>query len=86
MRNLDMELKLARTEIDKKPKSIKLNKIEEEISKTDSIIYYFDRDNSHKDLLTLQDHIEAMGKSFYMREVKYGLSDNEYMYEVHIIS
>jgi len=81
-----MELKLARTEIDKKPKSIKLNKLEEEVGKTDSIIYYFDRDNSHKDLLTLQDHIEAMGKSFYMREVKYGLSDNEYMYEVHIIS
>lgn len=81
-----MELKLARTEIDQKPKNIDLSKIEEEIKKTGSIIYYFDRDNSHKDLLTLQDHIEALGKSYYMREVKYGLSDNEYMYEVHIIS
>jgi len=62
MRNLDMELKLARTEIDKKPKSIKLNKLEEEVGKTDSIIYYFDRDNSHKDLLTLQDHISTCMK------------------------
>lgn len=81
-----MELKLARTEIDKKPKNISLGKIEDEVKKTESIIYYFDRDNSHKDLLALQDHIEALGKSYYMREVKYGLSDNEYMYEVHIIS
>ncbi len=81
-----MELKLARVEIDQKPKSISLNKIEENIEKIGSVIYYFDRDNSHKDLLTLQDHIEALGKSYYMREVKYGLSDNEYMYEVHIIS
>ncbi|MFA7500783.1 MAG: HP0268 family nuclease, partial [Sulfurimonas sp.] len=26
------------------------------------------------------------GKSFYMNEVKYGLADNEYMYQVHIIN
>ncbi len=81
-----MELKLARTEINQKPKSIDIKKIDDNIEKTGSIIYYFDRDNSHKDLLELQDHIETKGKSYYMKEVKFGLADNEYMYEVHIIS
>ncbi len=80
-----MELKIARTEEKEKPKKIDLKKIEDAISKEELAIFYFDRDNSHKDLLALQDHIESSGKSFYMREVKYGLLENEYMYEVHII-
>ena len=81
-----MELKLARTELDAKPKKIDLAKIEKMLEKEDSVILYFDRENSHKDLLELQDKIEEMGKSFYMKEVKYGLADNEYMYQVHIIN
>jgi hypothetical protein len=81
-----MDLKLARTDLESKPKKIDLAKIEEKVAKDDSIIFYFDRENSHKDLLALQDHFEAEGKSFYMSEVKYGLSDNDYMYQVHIMS
>jgi len=81
-----MDLKFARTEIDVKPKKAELAKIEAMSEKDDSIIIYFDRENSHKDLLELQDHFEAKGKSFYMSEVKFGLSDNEYMYQVHIIN
>jgi len=80
-----MDLKIARSEHDAKPKKIEVKKIEEMVSKDGSAILYFDRDNSHKDLLALQDHFEGEGKSFYMREVRYGLSDNEYMYEVHIL-
>ncbi|PHM18139.1 MAG: hypothetical protein CJD30_02875 [Sulfuricurvum sp. PD_MW2] len=80
-----MELKLARSEQDTKPRKIDLKKITEMVEKSNSSILYFDRENSHKDLLALQDHFEAEGKSFYMREVKYGLSANEYMYEVHIL-
>jgi hypothetical protein len=81
-----MDLKFARTETDQKANNVDLATIEESVEKEDSIIFYFDKDNSHKDLLELQDHFEAKGKSFYMSEVKYGLSDNEYMYQVHIIS
>ena len=81
-----MDLKFARTDIDAKPKKVDLAKIEASVAKDDSIIFYFDRENSHKDLLELQDHFEAQGKSFYMSEVKYGLSDNDYMYQVHIMS
>ena len=81
-----MDLKLARTNLDAKPKKIDLKKLDAEVEKNESIIFYFDKDNSHKDLLALQDHYEAMGKSFYMSEVKYGLADNDYMYQVHIMS
>ncbi|MDB2562399.1 hypothetical protein N9X61_02215 [Sulfurimonas sp.] len=81
-----MNLKFARTEIDQKPKKAELAKIEASVEKDDSVIMYFDRDNSHKDLLELQGHFEEKGKSFYMSEVKYGLSDNEYMYQVHIVN
>jgi len=80
-----MQLKVARNEPDAKPKKTDIKKIDELIEKNESVILYFDRENSHKDLLELQDHYEGEGKSFYMREVKYGLSDNEYMYEVHIL-
>jgi len=81
-----MDLKLARTDLDAKPKKVDLAKIEEKVAKEKSVIFYFDRENSHKDLLALQDHFEAEGKSFYMSEVKYGLADNDYMYQVHIMS
>ena len=81
-----MNLKFARTEIEQKPKKAELAKIEANVEKEDSVIMYFDRDNSHKDLLELQEHFEKQGKSFYMSEVKYGLSDNEYMYQVHIVN
>ncbi len=81
-----MNLKFARTDIAVKPKKAELAKIEASVEKEGSVIFYFDRENSHKDLLELQDYFEAKGKSFYMSEVKFGLSDNEYMYQVHIIS
>jgi len=81
-----MDLKFARTDIDTKPKKAEVAKIEAAVEKEDSVIFYFDRENSHKDLLALQDHFETMGKSFYMSEVKFGLSDNEYMYQVHIMN
>jgi hypothetical protein len=80
-----MELKVARNDHDAKPKKIDLKKMTEMVEKSNSLIFYFDRENSHKDLLALQDHFEGIGKSFYMREVRFGLSANEYMYEVHIL-
>ncbi len=80
-----MELKLARTEIDKAPKSITLEKICETIETNGQQIYYFDRENSHKNLVKLVEFFEEKGLSVYHRIVKFGLDDNEYMYEVHIL-
>ena len=80
-----MDLKFARTDITSKPKKADVAKMEASVEKDESVIFYFDKDNSHKDLLELQDHFEEKGKSFYMNEVKFGLSDNDYMYQVHIM-
>ena len=79
-----MKLKLARASITAKPTIIELEKLEEDLDKKS--IFYFDKENSHKDLKALIEHFEEKGFSVYMREVKYGLDENEYIYEVHIIA
>lgn len=80
-----MELLLARNELNEKPKKIKVEKIQEELSETGDKIFYFDRDNSHKDMMELVETFEEQGFNVYLREIKYGLADNEYMYEVHML-
>ena len=79
-----MKLKLARTTLKAKPKTIELTKLEEELPSKS--IFYFDKENSHKELKELIEYFEDKGYSVYMREVKYGLDENEYIYEVHIIA
>ncbi len=80
-----MELKLARNELKNKPKTITIEKIEEEVEKEGEKIFYFDKENAHKDLVELVEYFENKGYSVYLREVKYGLDDNDYLYEVHIL-
>jgi len=79
-----MKLKLARTTLKAKPKSTDLKKIEDELEKKS--IFYFDKENSHKDLKSMVEHFEEKEYSVYMREVKYGLDESDYIYEVHIIA
>jgi len=78
-----MKLKLARTTLKAKPKTIELSKLEEMLQKRS--IFYFDRENSHKDIMELINYFEDKGFNVYMREVKYGLNEDEYIYEVHIV-
>ena len=78
-----MKIKLARTTLKSKPKTIELAKLEEDLA--NKSIFYFDKDNTHKEMITLIEYFEEKGYSVYMREVKYGLDDNEYIYEVHIV-
>ncbi|KIM11439.1 MAG: hypothetical protein KU38_06495 [Sulfurovum sp. FS08-3] len=78
-----MELKLARKTLKSKPKTVALEKIEEELEK--NTILYFDNENSHKELKEMLEYYENKGYSVYMREVKYGLDEGEYIYEVHIV-
>ena len=78
-----MKLKLARATVSAKPKIIELLKIEEELEKKS--IFYFDKDNSHKELKALIEYFEAKEYAVYMREVKFGLNEDEYIYEVHIV-
>lgn len=80
-----MELLYARNELTEKPKKVKLDKVKEELQNNGEKIFYFDRDNSHKDMMALVDALESEGYNVYFREVKYGLADEEYMYEVHAL-
>lgn len=80
-----MELKLARNDINGKPKSVSITKIEEDIQKVGQKIFYLDKENSHKDMLSFVEHFEKKGFSVYHRTVRYGLNENDYMYEVHIL-
>ena len=80
-----MELLYARNELSEKPKKVQLDKVKEELQKNGEKIFYFDRDNSHKDMMSLVDALEDEGYNVYFREVKYGLADDEYMYEVHAL-
>ena len=76
-------MKLARASTTAKPKIVEIEKIEEELEKKS--IFYFDKENSHKELKALIEYFEAKEYSVYMREVKFGLNDDEYIYEVHIV-
>jgi hypothetical protein len=80
-----MELLFARNELNEKPKKVQLDRIKEDLQKDGQKIFYFDRDNSHKDMMALVDALEGDGFNVYFREVKYGLADDEYMYEVHAL-
>ena len=80
-----MELLLARNELKEKPKKLQLDKIKEELKKDSQKIFYFDRDNSHKDMMSLVEALEKEEYNIYFREIKYGLADDEYMYEVHAL-
>ncbi len=81
-----MELKLARSAVKGKPKMTTLEKVESTIEKEGQKIFYFDKENSHKDLVALVEYFEEKDFSVYFREVKYGLDEGDYMYEVHILN
>lgn len=81
-----MEIKLARQELNSKPKVIKLEDVEKKFAEANQQkIFYFDKENSHKDMMNLIDHFEESGYAVYFREVRYGLDESDYMYEVHVL-
>ena len=80
-----MELLIARNELNEKPKKVQLEKIKDELKKEAQKIFYFDKDNSHKDMMALVEALEKEGFNIYFREIKFGLADDEYMYDVHAL-
>ena len=80
-----MELLFAKKWVKMKKKKVQLDKIKEELKKNNQKIFYFDKDNSHKDMMALVDALEGDGYNVYFREIKYGLADDEYMYDVHAL-
>ncbi len=81
-----MTLKLAKQEKNAKPKTITLEEIEKELEKNDGQkIFYFEHDNPHKEMNALVEHFEDKGYSVYLKTVRFGLDENDYIYEVHIL-
>lgn len=75
-----MELLLARADKNQKPKKVDIESID-----INNNILYFDRENSHKDMVKMVEFFENKGLSVYLKEVKFGLDEEDYMYEVHIM-
>ncbi len=80
-----MKLKLARAELSAKPKEIDLEEIDKIVEKEGQKIFYFDKENEHKELVNMVEYFEEKGRSVYLREVRYGLDEGDYIYEVHIL-
>jgi hypothetical protein len=80
-----MELKLARAELTAKPKSVAFDKLLDSIKQNGSAIVYFDKSNSHKDLMSVVKKFESEGFSVYLKEIRYGLDQEDYLYQVHIL-
>jgi uncharacterized UPF0160 family protein len=80
-----MKLKLAKKDIDSENSSITLKEIEAMVKEKESVILYFDQENPHKDLVSLVEKFEEKDYSVYLKEVKYGLDESDYIYEVHIL-
>ncbi|MEA3316139.1 MAG: HP0268 family nuclease [Campylobacterota bacterium] len=80
-----MEILLARRELSLKPKKVNFEKLLDKLAVEDEEIFYFDRDNSHKDMMAIVDKFEESGYNVHFREVKFGLSDEEYLYEIHAL-
>ncbi|MDE5592134.1 MAG: hypothetical protein K2I63_04165 [Helicobacter sp.] len=80
-----MDIKLAREHISKKPVKITIKKLEEMLEDKKTDIFYCDKENSHQEITKLIEYFEKKGKHVYCREVRYGLDEGDYMYEIHIM-
>lgn len=80
-----MELKLAKSSLNKgKATSISCEDILKKLSQG-SHIFYFDKDNPHKDIQKACAFFNKAGHNTYLNEVRYALDENSYIYELHII-
>ncbi len=80
-----MQIKLAREDLTKEPKAVDVDKLLAEIEEKKPIIYYLDRTNNPKDIIAFAEKVEKTKANIYLREVKYTLDEEDYMYEVHIL-
>lgn len=82
-----MELKLAKTTLAKgKSNSVKIS-CEDILKKLaqGEHIFYFDKENAHKDIQKACTFFQKAGHNTYLNEVRYALDENSYIYELHII-
>jgi hypothetical protein len=81
-----MILKLAREDIGDEPRDIELNSMIDEFKRSGgNKFFYLDKDNLHKDIMNAIDAIKKEGFAVFYREIRYGLDEHDYMYEMHAL-
>ena len=80
-----MEFKLAKAEVNSEPEITTFDKLEASFKSERENIFYFDKSNSEKNIDKLKKYFEEKKYSVYKREIRFGLDDNDIVYEVHII-
>lgn len=80
-----MDILLARQTEQSKPKKITIKTLKEQLNKKTDKLFYFDKDNTHKQMLDLVELFEKDNYTVYLREIKYGLDEDNYMYEIHFL-
>lgn len=81
-----MTLKLAKKELDDKQEVISFDEIQKQAEENGSATFYIDKDNSLKDIQKLKAALEKNSNSVYLNEIRYGLDNDSFLYELHIIS
>ena len=80
-----MEILLAAKELKMKPKKISVDTILKRVENKVDDIFYLDRANSDKDVMDLVEFFDKEGWTIKHRSIKFGLADDEYVHEIHII-
>lgn len=82
-----MELKIAKADLQSKKSEAKisLDEVLRQYKEENRHIFYFDGQNTHKDMQKAQNTIQKAGYRVQLSEVRYGLDENNYIYEIHII-
>jgi len=80
-----MNILLARETADSKPKKITTNELKQQLNQKIDKIFYFDKDNTHKQMLDLVKLFEKENYTVHLREIKYGLDEDSFMYEIHFL-
>ena len=82
-----MELKLAKTTLQSKSKAGAKISCEDILKKCTqgTHIFYFDKENSHKDMQKACSFFQKAGHSTHLHEVRYALDEGSYIYELNII-
>ncbi|MBR7118334.1 MAG: hypothetical protein IKC84_03035 [Helicobacteraceae bacterium] len=80
-----MNLKLAKIDLNDKPRTITIEEIEKQVKEKGNAAFYFDKDNSLKDLEKMCAHFAKSAKSTHFHELRFGLDKDCILYELHII-
>lgn len=76
-----MKLKLAKQTLDSKSKEVSLDEVLKII--LEKKVVFLDSDNNEDDIKKIVEELD--NHKVYVNTVRYGLAEDEYIYEVHIL-